>query len=73
MPPERRYPTGLSPQRVLGVAPSGYNVISYNTKLVSKADAPKNWEDLCIRAGRQARDGRRRVFLACGDDQALGR
>lgn len=25
---------------------SGYNVIGYNTKLVSKADAPRNWEDL---------------------------
>ena len=25
---------------------SGYNVIGYNTKQVSKAEAPKNWEDL---------------------------
>jgi iron(III) transport system substrate-binding protein len=25
---------------------SGYNVIGYNTKLVSKADAPRNWDDL---------------------------
>ncbi len=25
---------------------SGYNVIGYNSKLVSKADAPRNWEDL---------------------------
>ncbi|HEY1268234.1 MAG TPA: extracellular solute-binding protein [Candidatus Binatia bacterium] len=25
---------------------SGYNVIGYNSKLVSKAEAPRNWEDL---------------------------
>jgi iron(III) transport system substrate-binding protein len=25
---------------------SGYNVIGYNTKLVAKGEAPKNWEDL---------------------------
>lgn len=25
---------------------SGYNVIGYNTKLVSRTDAPKSWEDL---------------------------
>ena len=25
---------------------SGYNVIGYNTKLVPKGEAPKNWEDL---------------------------
>jgi iron(III) transport system substrate-binding protein len=25
---------------------SGYNVIGYNTKLVPKAESPKNWEDL---------------------------
>lgn len=25
---------------------SGYNVVGYNTKLVAKGEAPKNWEDL---------------------------
>jgi iron(III) transport system substrate-binding protein len=41
------YPAGFKdPQNFWVSLYSGYNVIGYNTKLVSKADAPKSWEDL---------------------------
>jgi iron(III) transport system substrate-binding protein len=41
------YPAGFKdPQNFWVSLYSGYNVIGYNTKLVSKADAPRNWDDL---------------------------
>src|SRR5499426_2493228 len=41
------YPAGFKDSQNYWVSLySGYNVIGYNTKLVSKAEAPKNWEDL---------------------------
>ncbi len=41
------YPTGFKdPQNYWVSLYSGYNVIGYNTKLVTKADAPRNWDDL---------------------------
>jgi iron(III) transport system substrate-binding protein len=41
------YPVGFKdPQNYWVSLYSGYNVIGYNTKLVPKAEAPKNWEDL---------------------------
>jgi iron(III) transport system substrate-binding protein len=46
-PETTHYPTGFrDPQHYWVSLYSGYNVIGYNTKLVSKADAPKNWDDL---------------------------
>ncbi len=46
-PEAAHYPAGFKdPQNYWVSLYSGYNVIGYNTKLVSKADAPKNWEDL---------------------------
>ena len=46
-PEATHYPTGFrDPQNYWVSLYSGYNVIGYNTKLVSKADAPKNWDDL---------------------------
>jgi iron(III) transport system substrate-binding protein len=46
-PEATHYPTGFKdPQNYWVSLYSGYNVIGYNTKLVSKADAPKNWDDL---------------------------
>ncbi|HEX9445152.1 MAG TPA: extracellular solute-binding protein [Candidatus Binatia bacterium] len=46
-PEAARYPEGFKdPQHFWVSLYSGYNVIGYNTKLVSKADAPKSWEDL---------------------------
>jgi iron(III) transport system substrate-binding protein len=46
-PEATHYPTGFKdPQHYWVSLYSGYNVIGYNTKLVSKADAPKNWDDL---------------------------
>jgi len=46
-PEATHYPTGFKdPQNFWVSLYSGYNVIGYNTKLVSKADAPKNWDDL---------------------------
>ena len=46
-PEATHYPTGFrDPQHYWISLYSGYNVIGYNTKLVSKADAPKNWDDL---------------------------
>ena len=41
------YPVGFKdPQNFWVSLYSGYNVIGYNTKLVSKAEAPRNWDDL---------------------------
>lgn len=41
------YPAGFKDAQNFWVSLySGYNVIGYNTKLVSKADAPRNWDDL---------------------------
>ena len=41
------YPAGFKdPQNYWVSLYSGYNVIGYNTKLVPKAEAPRNWEDL---------------------------
>lgn len=41
------YATGFKdPQNHWVSLYSGFNVIGYNSKLVSKADAPKNWDDL---------------------------
>jgi iron(III) transport system substrate-binding protein len=41
------YPSGYKdPQNYWVSLYSGYNVIGFNSKLVSKTDAPKNWEDL---------------------------
>jgi iron(III) transport system substrate-binding protein len=41
------YPIGFKdPQNHWVSLYSGYNVIGYNTKLVPKAEAPQNWEDL---------------------------
>ena len=46
-PEATHYPTGFrDPQHYWVSLYSGYNVIGNNTKLVSKADAPKNWDDL---------------------------
>jgi iron(III) transport system substrate-binding protein len=46
-PEATRYPPGFKdPQNFWVSLYSGYNVIGYNTKLVAKADAPKNWDDL---------------------------
>jgi iron(III) transport system substrate-binding protein len=46
-PEATHYPTGFKdPQNCWVSLYSGYNVIGYNTKLVAKADAPKNWDDL---------------------------
>ena len=46
-PEATHYPTGFKdPQNFWVSLYSGYNVIGYNTKLVSKADAPNNWDDL---------------------------
>jgi iron(III) transport system substrate-binding protein len=46
-PEATHYPTGFrDPQHYWVSLYSGYNVIGYNTKLVSKADAPKSWDDL---------------------------
>jgi ABC-type Fe3+ transport system substrate-binding protein len=41
------YPTGFKdPQNFWVSLYSGYNVIGFNTKLVSNDDVPKTWEDL---------------------------
>jgi iron(III) transport system substrate-binding protein len=46
-PEATHYPAGFrDPQHYWVSLYSGYNVIGYNTKLVSKADAPKSWDDL---------------------------
>ena len=46
-PEATHYPAGFKDSQNYWVSLySGYNVIGYNTKLVSKAEAPKNWEDL---------------------------
>lgn len=46
-PEATHYPSGFrDPQHYWVSLYSGYNVIGYNTKLVSKTDAPKNWDDL---------------------------
>jgi iron(III) transport system substrate-binding protein len=46
-PEAAHYPNGFKDARNFWVSLySGYNVIGYNTKLVAKAEAPKNWEDL---------------------------
>jgi len=46
-PEATHYSTGFrDPQHYWVSLYSGYNVIGYNTKLVSKADAPNNWDDL---------------------------
>lgn len=46
-PEAAHYATGFKdPQNYWVSLYSGYNVIGYNTKLVSKADAPRNWDDL---------------------------
>ena len=46
-PEAAHYPVGFKdPQNYWVSLYSGYNVIGYNTKLVPKAEAPKNWEDL---------------------------
>jgi iron(III) transport system substrate-binding protein len=46
-PEAAHYPTGFKdPQNHWVSLYSGYNVIGYNTKLVAKADAPRNWDDL---------------------------
>lgn len=42
-----KYPVGFKdPQHYWVSLYNGYNVIGYNTKLVAKAEAPKDWEDL---------------------------
>ena len=38
------YPAGFMIPRIRLRSTAGNNVIGYNTKLVSKAEAPKNWE-----------------------------
>ena len=46
-PEATHYPVGFKdPQNFWVSLYSGYNVIGYNTKLVSKAEAPRNWDDL---------------------------
>ncbi|MGH7825560.1 MAG: ABC transporter substrate-binding protein [Candidatus Binatia bacterium] len=46
-PESANYPAGFKDPRHHWVSLySGYNVIGYNTKLVPKDQAPKNWEDL---------------------------
>ena len=46
-PEATHYPVGFKdPQNYWVSLYSGYNVIGYNTKLVPKAEAPQNWEDL---------------------------
>ena len=46
-PEATHYPVGFKdPQNYWVSLYSGYNVIGYNTKLVPKAEAPRNWEDL---------------------------
>jgi iron(III) transport system substrate-binding protein len=46
-PESAHYPNGFKdPQHHWVSLYSGYSVIGYNTKLVSKADAPRNWQDL---------------------------
>ena len=46
-PEATHYPAGFKDSQNYWVSLySGYNVIGYNTKQVSKAEAPKNWEDL---------------------------
>ncbi len=46
-PEATHYPAGFKdPQNFWVSLYSGYNVIGYNTKLVAKAEAPKNWDDL---------------------------
>jgi len=46
-PEAAHYPAGYKdPQNHWVSLYSGYNVIGFNTKLVSKAEVPKNWEDL---------------------------
>ena len=46
-PEAAHYPVGFKdPQNYWVSLYSGYNVIGYNTKLVPKAEAPRNWDDL---------------------------
>ena len=46
-PEAAHYVTGFKdPQNHWVSLYSGYNVIGYNTKLVARGEAPKNWEDL---------------------------
>ena len=46
-PEANQYPAGFKDAQNFWVSLySGYNVIGYNTKLVPKGEAPKNWEDL---------------------------
>ena len=46
-PEAAHYPNGFKdPQNFWVSLYSGYNVIGYSTKLVPRAEAPKNWEDL---------------------------
>jgi iron(III) transport system substrate-binding protein len=46
-PEASHYPAGFKDTQNHWVSLySGYNVIGYNTKLVAKNDAPKNWDDL---------------------------
>lgn len=46
-PEASHYPAGFKDAQNYWVSLySGYNVIGYNTKLVPKGEAPKNWEDL---------------------------
>jgi iron(III) transport system substrate-binding protein len=46
-PEGAHYPAGFKDAQNYWVSLySGYNVIGYNTKLVPKAEAPRNWEDL---------------------------
>ena len=46
-PEAAHYPAGFKDAQNFWVSLySGYNVIGYNTKLVAKGDAPRNWDDL---------------------------
>jgi iron(III) transport system substrate-binding protein len=46
-PEAANYPVGFKDTQNFWVSLySGYNVIGYNTKLVAKGEAPRNWEDL---------------------------
>jgi len=46
-PDAAHYPAGFKDTQNFWVSLySGYNVIGYNTKLVAKNDAPRNWDDL---------------------------
>jgi iron(III) transport system substrate-binding protein len=46
-PEESQYPAGFKdPQHHWVSLYNGYNTIGYNTKLLSRTDAPKNWPDL---------------------------